>query len=263
MALSILVSLTVSFIPPLVIFFVLFQNLDLFLTTLWPFESVRLYVEGLKISGLPPFFFEHLWFLIFLLPIMLTCYCIFVMLLYVMFNLSRRGIPYLENGTYPPETDEWLLYEYYEVYYYIFRHFQWFFSVILESKIIHQLFGAKIGKGTILGNALVLTPDRTVLGDNCMVGMGAIICAHIYEDRSLYLNTLTIGNNVTIGGYAIIYAGAKIGDNVIVGANTVVPKDRVIPPNTIWVHGKAIPRKDLDWNEEEEKALAGKTDNDE
>jgi hypothetical protein len=22
----------------------------------------------------------------------------------------------------------------------------------------------------------------------------------------------------------------------------VVPKDKVIPPNTIWVHGKAIPR---------------------
>ena len=66
---------------------------------------------------------------------------------------------------------------------------------------------------------------------------------HVYEGRRLYLKTVKLGNNVTVGANAVILPGADIGDNVIVGANTVVPKDKVIPPNTIWVHGKAIPRK--------------------
>ena len=59
----------------------------------------------------------------------------------------------------------------------------------------------------------------------------------------MYLKTVKLGNNVTIGANAVVLPGVDIGDNVIVGANTVVPKDMVIPPNTIWVHGKAIPRK--------------------
>ena len=264
MALSILVSFTVSLIPLLIIFLALFQNLDLILTEIgWPFESIRLYVEGLGTGVLPPFFFEHMWFLIFLVPIILICYGIFLALLCGMFKLSRRVIPYLEDGTYPPDTEEWLLYEFHEAYYLIYRHFQWFFSLFLDSKMVHQLFGAKIGRGTILGNALLLTPDRIVLGDNSHIGIGAIITGHMYESRSLYLKTVKIGNNVTIGGYAIIFAGAVIGDNVLIGANTVVPKNRVIPPNTIWVHGKSIPRKDLAWNEEEERALAGKVNNNE
>lgn len=264
MALSIMVSLTISFIPPLIIFFALFQNLDSTLTAIgWPFENIRLFAESLSSGVLPTFFFEYFWFLILLFPIFLVCYGIFLGFLFGMFRLSRWGIPYLEDGKYSPETEKWLLYEFYEVYYYIFRRFQWFFSVFLESKIIHQLFGAKIGRGTILGNAVLPTPDRTIIGDNCIIGHGGIISGHVYEDRTLYLKPVKLGNNVTVGGYAIIFAGAEIGDNVIIGANTVVPKDRVIPPNTIWVHGKAIRRKTLEWDEEEYKALAEEFNNDE
>ena len=90
-----------------------------------------------------------------------------------------------------------------------------------------------------------MTPDRITIGDNCMIGFGSIITGHMYQDETLYLKEVKIGDNVTVGGYAIIFSGAVIGDNAIIGANTVVPQDKVIPPNTIWVRGKAIPRKDL------------------
>jgi len=183
------------------------------------------------------------------------------MILGGMFRLSRRVIPYLDEGRYPPETEEWLLSEFHDVYYPIYRRFLWFFSLFLESKKVHQLFGAKIGRKTILGKAAVMTPDRITIGDNCNIGRGAVITGHMYEDKTLYLKSVEIGNNVTIGAYAIVFAGARIGDNVIVGGNTVVPKDRVIPPNTIWLHGKSIPRRDLEWNEEEERALGGKVNN--
>jgi acetyltransferase-like isoleucine patch superfamily enzyme len=174
-----------------------------------------------------------------------------------MFKLSRRGLPYLENGYYSKETEAWLLYEFHISYYLILPHFIWMFSIFFESRLRQILFGAKIGQGTIIGGAEVLPPDRVVIGDNCLIGKGAFLCGHVYEGDRLYLNTLTLGNNVTVGGYAILFPGSTIGDNVIIGANTVVPKDYNIPPNTIWVHGKAIPRKDLPWQVEEEyKALA-------
>lgn len=257
LVMSILVSMIFAFILPIIIMGGLFQNLDVWLTTFgWPFESIKLFAEGLGSDLLPIFFFEHFWFFILFIPITLFCYGIFLGILLVLFRISRRGIPYIENGTYPLETEEWLLYEFHEVYYRIYRHFQWFFSVFLESSAIHQLFGATIGRGTVIGGALLPTPDRTIIGTNCFIGYGAILGGNVYEGDRLYLNTIKLGNNVTVGGYAIVLAGAEIGNNVIIGANTVVPKDRVIPPNTIWVHGKSIPRKDLEWAEQEYKALA-------
>jgi len=257
LVITLIISMTIAFIPPLIILGGTFHNIDVSLGTFgWPFEPIRLFAESLGSEFLPLFFFEHFWFFILLIPIVLFCYGVLLGILVVMFKISRRGIPYLENGTYPSDTEEWLLYEFYEVYYRIFRHFQWFFSVFLESSLVHQLFGAKIGKGTVIGGGLLPTPDRTIIGENCFIGYGSILGGNVYEGDRLYLNTIKIGDNVTIGGYAIVLAGSKIGDNVIIGANTVVPKDRVIPPNTIWVHGKSIPRRDLEWNEEEYKALA-------
>ncbi|MHA2371873.1 MAG: acyltransferase [Candidatus Thorarchaeota archaeon] len=252
MGLSFLISLTIAFIIALVFFLMFYQSFDSFLIGIgWPFADIQAFFEIQFTGSLPAFFFERFWFLIFFVPLGLFCYSLFLGVLAGMFKLTRRGIPYLKNGTYPPETEEWLLYEYYEVYYYMFRHFIWFFSLFLESKLLFELFGAKIGKGSILGGAIVLTPDRTIVGDNCLIGFGSILSAHSYEDRTLYLKDIKIGNNVTVGGYAIIFAGAEIGDNVIIGANTVVPRDKVVPPNTIWLKGKAYPRKDLEWDEEE------------
>jgi acetyltransferase-like isoleucine patch superfamily enzyme len=262
MGLSILFSLSIAALPALFIFFYLFQNLDsIVLGFGWPFPEILDFFQNLFGASFPATLFEHFYFLCLIIPITLTCYCIFLGVLIGMFKLSRKGIPYLENGYYEKETEEWLLYEFYETYYNIIRYFTWFFSIFLESRLRHILFGAKMGAESINGGGLILTPDRTIIGDNCLIGYGAIICAHVYEGDRLYLKPVELGNNVTVGGYAIVFAGSKIGDNVIIGANTVVPKDREIPPNTIWVHGKSIPRKDLPWQVEEEyKALAEETD---
>ena len=79
----------------------------------------------------------------------------------------------------------------------------------------------------------------------------------MYEGKGIYMNKVNVGNNVVIGGYAIVFPGAEIGDNAIIAANSVVPKDRVIPPNTLWLHGKAIPRKKPKVPVEEAPVLGG------
>jgi carbonic anhydrase/acetyltransferase-like protein (isoleucine patch superfamily) len=258
MILTILLSLTIAAMIPIFIFLYLLQNLDTLLLGFgWPFTDIQMYFQNLFFDLVPSFFLEHFYFTVLVIPIFFICYGIFLGVLIGMFKLSRRGFPYLENGYYEKETEAWLLYEFHLSYYLILPHFLWMFSIFFESKIRQTLFGTQMGQGTIIGGADVLPPDRVVIGDNCLIGRGAILCGHVYEGNRLYLNTLRLGNNVTVGGYAILFPGSKIGDNVIIGANTVVPKDREIPDNTIWVHGKAIPREDLPWQVEEEyKALA-------
>ncbi len=244
MVLSIMLSLTIAAIPAIVLFAYVMQNVTTFLNSLgWPFATIYDFAYPYLTTLLHPFMVDYFWLFVLFVPLGLTCYAVFLGTMLGMFRLSRRGIPFLEDGYYDASTEEWLLYEYYEVYYVLFPYFAGFFSVFLDTKPRHQAFGAKIGKNTIVGNGRLFNPERTIIGDNCFFGYDAILSGHVYEGRKLYLKTVRLGNNVTIGANAVVLPGADIGDNVIVGANTVVPKDATIPPNTIWVHGKAIPRK--------------------
>jgi len=220
------------------------QNVTTFLNNLgWPFVTIYDIAYPHLTTLFHPFIVDYFWLFVLFVPLGLTCYGVFLGCLLGMFRLSRRGIPFLEDGYYDSESEAWLLYEYYEIYYVLFPYFAGFFSVFLDTKPRHQAFGCKVGANTIVGNGRLFNPERTIIGDNCFFGYDAILSGHVYESRRLYLKTVKLGNNVTVGANAVVLPGADIGDNVIVGANTVVPKDTTIPPNTIWVHGKAIPRK--------------------
>lgn len=234
----------VASLIPIFLWMVFYENIDRVIDGIgWPFVNFEQLIYDIFGHLLPQFAFDRFWFLICLVPMTLICYGFFLGFLVAMFKLSRRGIPFLEDGYYPMDTEQWLLYEYYEIYYIMLPYFAWFFSVFLDTKPRHTLFGAKIGKNTVVGSGRLFNPERTEIGDDCFFGYDAIISGHVYEGDRLYLQKVKIGNNVTVGANAVILAGAVIGDNVIVGANSVVPKNREIPSDTIWVHGKAIPRR--------------------
>jgi len=244
MILSIMVSLTVAAIPAILFFGFFLLHFTNFMNSLgFPFYTLYEAALPLLQGTFDPLVINYFWVFVLFVPVGLTCYAVFLGFLLGMLKLSRRVIPFLEDGYYEAESDVWLLYEYYEVYYILFPYFAGFFSIFLDTKPRHQAFGTKIGKNTVVGNGRLFNPERTIIGDNCFFGYDAILSGHVYEGRRLYLKTVRLGNNVTVGANAVILPGADIGDNVIVGANTVVPKDTIIPPNTIWVHGKAIPRK--------------------
>jgi serine acetyltransferase len=244
MVLSIFVSVTVASIPAIGLFLFFFQKTErVFAIIGWPFNLFKQFVQGLLGSILPSFFFEHFWFVLLMAPIGLFCYIIFLGFLLVMFRVSRRGIPRLKDGYYPIETGQWLLHEYYEIYYVLTPYFAWFFSVFLNTKPRHTWFGAKIGKNSIVGNGLLFNPERIVIGDNCWFGYNAIVSGHVYEGGRLYMKTVRIGNNVTVGANSCLMPGVDIGDNVIIGANTTIPKDRAVPADSVWVNGRATPRK--------------------
>ncbi|MFW9806402.1 MAG: acyltransferase [Candidatus Thorarchaeota archaeon] len=257
--LSVIISLTLAAIPAILLFTIVVQNFTTFLDTIWPFNFLHVWVVNTFSAWIPEFALQYWWLLILFVPLGLICYAVFLAFLLGFFKLSRRGIPNLPDGYYEAESEAWLLYEYFEVYYILYPYFAGFFSIFFDTKPRHQVFGAKIGKNSIVGNGRLFNPERTIIGDNCFFGYDAILSGHVYEGRRLYLKTVKLGNNVTVGANAVILPGADIGDNVIVGANSVVPKDKVIPPNTIWVHGKAIPREPLPEAEALHQPIGGPT----
>ncbi|NLW39315.1 MAG: gamma carbonic anhydrase family protein [Tissierellia bacterium] len=90
-----------------------------------------------------------------------------------------------------------------------------------------------IGKfSNIQDNATVHTETDipTKVGDYTVVGHNAIV------------HGCTIGDNCLIGMGAIILNNAVIGDNCIIGAGALVPEGKVIPPNSLvlGVPGKIV-----------------------
>ncbi|MEG6584103.1 gamma carbonic anhydrase family protein [Dendrosporobacter sp. 1207_IL3150] len=82
----------------------------------------------------------------------------------------------------------------------------------------------KIGKYTnIQDNSTVhvMHDYPTIIGDYVTVGHGAVI------------HGTTIGNNCLIGMGAIILSYSEIGDNCIVAAGSLIPERKKIPPNSL------------------------------
>ena len=77
---------------------------------------------------------------------------------------------------------------------------------------------------------ILKTDIPTIVGDYTVIGHNAIV------------HGSTIGDNCLIGMGAIILNGATIGDNCIIGAGALVPEGKNIPPNSLvlGVPGKIV-----------------------
>jgi len=90
-----------------------------------------------------------------------------------------------------------------------------------------------IGRDTNLQEQVVVhtDPDFPVtVGAGCTVGHRAI------------LHGCTLGDNVLVGMGAIVLNGARIGDNCLIGAGALVPEGREIPAGSlvIGMPGKVV-----------------------
>ena len=107
----------------------------------------------------------------------------------------------------------------------------------------YRLLGMKIGKNTLVGGT-IMDPCLTEIGDNCTMGLYAVIYGHIhdYEKETLTLNGIKIGNNVVIGAGALIMPGVVVEDDVKIGTGAVVTKGQRLKKDRVYA---GIPAKEI------------------
>lgn len=97
------------------------------------------------------------------------------------------------------------------------------------------LCGAKIGKGTFIGQNVYFDPlaiQNITIGANCIITQNVSILTHFYgSDRKFYFGNVTIGDNCFIGMNSLICKPVHIGNNCIVGGGAVINHD--ISENTL------------------------------
>jgi len=190
--------------------------------------------------------FQELWHF-FLLPFLI---CIGIVIIIVYQLLFSGLIIHLFNIKYKPGV--------YEYTYKDKMSFKWILICSLytpwrkilgsflfgEMKYVYYRFlGMKIGKNTLVGGT-VMDPCLTEFGDNCTMGLYAVIYGHIhdYEKGTIMMDRIKIGNNVVIGAGVLIMPGAVVQDNVKIAAGAVVTKGQVLKKNSIYA---GIPAKEL------------------
>lgn len=144
-------------------------------------------------------------------------------------------------------TTEDFAFQIYLLYYLLFFNFFVHTNLIpaLISKSFNRLLGAKFGKNSF-SSGFILDPPYTEIGENTIIGFGAVLCSHAIEGENVSYEKIVIGNNVTIGLRAIIMPGVIIEDDAIVAAGALVTKNTYIKKNEIWA---GVPAKKIQKNE--------------
>lgn len=102
------------------------------------------------------------------------------------------------------------------------------------ANLLFRLLGAKLGKNVQFNSKYVFDATLLEIGDNTVVGGGAIINGHIIERNSLKLKKVKIGSNVLLGSHCTVMPGCEIGDHAIIAAGTIVPKGTIVPARTVY-----------------------------
>ena len=101
----------------------------------------------------------------------------------------------------------------------------------------------KIGENSLVGGT-IMDPCLTEIGNNCTIGLYAVLYSHIhdYEKEKIFLDRIKLGNNVVIGAGAFIMPGAVIEDDVKLAAGAVVKKGQILKKGKIYA---GIPAKEI------------------
>ena len=141
----------------------------------------------------------------------------------------------LKEGVYPMFSGEALKWAFISSLYLMINYtFIDFILLTPFANLLFRLLGAKLGKNVQFNSKYVFDATLLEIGDNTVVGGGAIIIGHIVERGKLKLKKVKIGKNVTIGSHCTIMPGCEIGDNAVIGASAVLLKDTKVEARDVW-----------------------------
>ncbi|MBD3264585.1 MAG: hypothetical protein GF375_05755 [Candidatus Omnitrophica bacterium] len=119
---------------------------------------------------------------------------------------------------------------------YLMINFTFVYFILLTpfANMLLRMLGARIGANVQVNSKFIFDASLLEIGDNTVIGGGAIIIGHQVERGFLKLKRVKIGSNVTVGSNSIITPGCDIGDRAIVGAGAVLLKNTKVEPRSVW-----------------------------
>ncbi|RZS38909.1 non-ribosomal peptide synthetase-like protein [Herbihabitans rhizosphaerae] len=95
--------------------------------------------------------------------------------------------------------------------------------------------GASIGRGVWCESYWLPEADLVRLGDGATVNRGCVVQTHLFHDRIMRMDQVTIDEGATLGPHGIVLPAAKVGAHATVGPASLVMRGEDVPAGTRWL----------------------------
>jgi non-ribosomal peptide synthetase-like protein len=95
--------------------------------------------------------------------------------------------------------------------------------------------GARVGRGVWCETYWLPEADLIDLRDGATVGRGCVVQTHLFHDRILAMDRVTIADGGTLGPNSVILPAARIGRHATVGPVSLVMRGESVPDKTRWI----------------------------
>ncbi|MEI2765172.1 MAG: Pls/PosA family non-ribosomal peptide synthetase [Dermatophilaceae bacterium] len=114
----------------------------------------------------------------------------------------------------------------------------WFARPALGTPMLNlwlRSMGARVGPGVWCESYWLPEPDLVELRAGATVGSGCVVQTHLFHDRVLALDTVTLREGATLGPNGVVLPAAVVGSHATVGPASLVMRGESVPDKTRWV----------------------------
>lgn len=125
----------------------------------------------------------------------------------------------------------------------------WFARAATGTLVLNtwlRTMGARIGDGVWCETYWLPEADLVTLDDGASVNAGTVVQTHLFHDRVLSMDTVTVKRGGTLGPNSVILPAAQIGRHATVGPVSLVMRGESVPDRTRWIGNPVGP-----WVEDE------------
>ena len=113
----------------------------------------------------------------------------------------------------------------------------WFAQAAVGTPALNawlRSLGASIGKGVWCDTYWLPEADLAHLGDGSTVNRGCVVQTHLFHDRIMSMDTVTLDAGATLGPHSVILPAARIGEHGTVGPASLVMRGELVPVGSRW-----------------------------
>jgi len=125
----------------------------------------------------------------------------------------------------------------------------WFARAATGTSVLNlwlRAMGSRIGRGVWCETYWLPEADLIDLRAGATVGRGCVVQTHLFHDRILSMDRVTISDGGTLGPNSVILPAARIGRHATVGPVSLVMRGESVPDKTRWIGNPVGP-----WTEDE------------
>ena len=113
----------------------------------------------------------------------------------------------------------------------------WFANLATGSPVLSlwlRTLGVRVGKGVWCESYWLPEADLVTLHDAAVVNRGCVVQTHLFHDRVMQLDRVTIGSGATLGPHSVILPAASLGAHATIGPASLVMRGESLPSGSSW-----------------------------